>query len=193
MGLLDQLVSTLGGGSGGGSGGQQQVQSIANGQGNFGDPASPDHAALSGMMSHVPPGVLQQVLGQVAGNLDPQAYAQHVTPGAGGNNPLGGLESAALGMVASTLIGKLTGGGGLSAQDLMSRIPGLATTNPSQMDAGQVAKVAQYAQQNHPGLFGQAAADIGQQQPPGVLGALLGHAGLSQGAAALASHFLGGH
>ena len=50
MGLLDQVMSRLEGG-----GGQQQVQQIANGQGNFADPSSPDHSAVSAMMSHVPP------------------------------------------------------------------------------------------------------------------------------------------
>ena len=183
MGLLDQLMSTFGGG------GQPQLQTMANGQGNFADPNSPDHAGLAAMVSHVPPGVLQQVLGQVAGGMSPQAYAQHMG-GGGGTNPMGGLESAALGMVASAFMSKLTGSGGLSAQDLMSRIPGLSTTNPSQMTSGQVAQVAQYTQQNHPDLFGQAAAQVGQQQP-GLLGTLLGHAGLSQGAAGLAAHFLG--
>ena len=180
MGLLDEITSALGGG------GQQQVQQMAAGQGNFADPASPDHAGLAAMLQHVPPGVLSQVMSQVAGGMSPQAYAAHVTPGVNGTNPLGGLESAALGMVASTLMSKLTGGGVSAAN-----IPGIGSTNPSQMNPGQVAQVAQYAQQNHPDLFGQAAAQIGQQQP-GVLGALLGHAGLSQGAAALASHFLQG-
>ena len=185
MGLLDQLMSKLGGG------GQEQLQTIANGQGNFGDPGSADHSALSGLISHVPPGVLGQVLGQVAGGMNSQQYAQHVTPGAGGTDPLGGLKGAALSMIAGALMSKLTGAGGQSPQSLLSRIPGLGTTDPSQMNAGQVAQVAQYTQQNHPDLFGQAAADVGQQQP-GLLGALLGHAGLSQGAAALASHVLGG-
>ncbi len=176
MALFDQIASALGGG--------QNLQQMAAGQGNFGDPNSPDHAGLSAMLSHVPPGVLSSVMSQVAGRMDRQAYAAHVTPGVNGTNPLGGLESAALGMIASTLMAKLTGGGVSPAS-----IPGAGGVDPSQMSAGQVAQVAQYAQQNHPDLFGQAAAQVGQQQP-GLLGALLGHAALSQGAAALASHFL---
>ena len=183
MGLLDTITSALGGG------GQQQVQQMANGQGNFADPNSPDHAGLSALLSHAPAGLAGQVFSQVASRMSPQAYSDHVTPGVGGTNPLGGLESGALGMIASSLMGQLTGPGGLSPQTLLSRIPGLGTTNPAQMNAGQVAQVASYAQQNHPDLFGQAAAQVGQQQP-GLLGTLLGHAGLSQGVAALASHFL---
>ena len=122
--------------------------------------------------------------------MDPQAYAQHMSGGAGGASPFSGLERTALTMVATSLMSKLTGGGGgLSPQSLLSRIPGLGTTDPSQMNAGQVAQVAQYAQQNHPAQFGQAAAEVGQQQP-GLLGTLLGHAGLSQGAQALAQHVI---
>ena len=182
MGLLDTITSALGGG------GQQQLQQMAAGQGNFGDPASADHGGLSAMLSHVPPGVLQSVMGQVAGGMDPQAYAQHVTPGAGGTDPFGGLERSALTAIAGALVGKLAGGG-TGGSSLLSKIPGLSTADPAQMNAGQVAQMAQYAQQNHPDLFGQAAAQVGQQQP-GLLGTLLGHAGLSQGAASLASHFL---
>ncbi len=182
MGLLDTLTSALGGG------GQQQVQNMAAGQGDFADPASPDHAGMAAMMQHAPPGVLSGIFSQVAGGMNPQAYSNHMTPAAGGANPMGGLESAALGMVAGALMSKLTGGG-VSQQSLLSRIPGLGTTDPSQMNAGQVAQVAQYAQQNHPDLFGQAAAQVGQQQP-GLLGALMGHAGMSQAAMGLASHFL---
>jgi hypothetical protein len=177
MGVLDQLTAALG------RGGPQRLQQIAAGQGDFGQPSSADHAGLSAMLQHVPPVNLSSVLSQVAGRMDPQAYGQHVTQGVNGTDPLGGLESAALGMVASTLMSKLTGGGVSPGS-----MPGLGTMDPSQMDAAQV---PQYAQQNHPDLFGQAADQIGQQQP-GLLGALLGHAGLSQGAAALASHFLSG-
>ena len=181
MGLLDTLESALGGS------GPQQVQQMAAGQGDFSTPASPDHAGLATMMQHAPQGALSQIFGQVAGGMNPQAYAQHVNP-AGGSSPLSGLESAGLSMVAGALMSKLAGGG-VSGGSLLSAIPGLGTTEPSQMNAGQVAQVAQYAQQNHPGLFGQAAAQVGQQQP-GLLGTLMGHAGVSQGAMALASHFL---
>ncbi len=170
MGLFDTLTSALGGG------GQQQVQNMAAGQGDFADPGSPDHAGMATRMQHAPPGVLSGILSQVAPAVG------------GGTNPMGGLESAALGMVAGALMSKLTGGG-VSQQSLLSRIPGLGTTDPQQMNAGQVAQVAQYAQQNHPDLFGQAAAQVGQQQP-GLLGALMGHAGMSQAAMGLASHFL---
>lgn len=192
MGLLDEIVSKLGGTSGDGDADTRtRLQNMAGGRGNFADPASADHSALSGLMSHVPQGVLQQVLGGVAGGMDRQSYSQHATPGVGGTDPFGSLGGSALSMIASALIGKLTGPGGQSGQSLLSKIPGLSTIDPNQMNSNQVSQVAQYAQQNHPDQFGQAAAEVGQQQPS-LLGTLMGQGGLSQAASALASHVLGG-
>ena len=181
MGLLQQIGSMIGG--------EQNVQSMAAGQGNFSDPNAPDHQNFQQMVRHAPPGMLEQVFSHVAQNVNPQDYSNHVTPGVGGTNPLGGLGSGALGMIASTLMGKLTGGGGYNSGSLLSRIPGLRTTDPRQMDEHQVASLASYTQQNHPDLYGQAAAQIGQQQPD-ILHSFLGKAGLAIGAAALASHFM---
>jgi hypothetical protein len=141
------------------------------------------------MVSNAPPGVLQQVFPHVAGKMNPEEYSDHITPGAGGTNPLGALGAGGLGIIASALLGKLTGGGGYNQGNLLSRIPGLHTTDPNQMDENQVASLARYTQQNHPDLFGQAAALVGQQQP-GLLHGFLGKAGLALGAAALASHFI---
>ena len=184
MGLLDQLSAALGGNGNP----TPQLQSIANGQGDFSSPDSTDHAQLNTMVSQASPGVLGEIFSKVASQMSPQQYTAHVAPQANSASPLGGLESAALGMVASTLMSKLAGGG-VSSSGLLSRLPGLGTTDPAKMNASDVAQVAQYTQQNHAEIFGQAASQVAQQQP-GLLGALLGQSGLSQGAAALASHFL---
>jgi len=182
MGLLQQLGSMIGGEAG--------VQNMASGQGNFSDPNAADHQNFQQMVRQAPPGLLEQVFSHTAQNVNPQEYADHVTPGVGGTNPLGGLGSGGLGMIASALMSKLTGGGGYNQGSLLSRIPGLHTTDPRQMDENQVASLARYTQQNHPDLFGQAAAQVGQQQPD-ILHSFLGKAGLAIGAAALASHFMG--
>ena len=68
-------------------------------------------------------------------------------------------------------------------------MPGLRTTDPTQMKADDVAAVARYTQQNHPEAFGQAATEIAQKEPA-LLQSFLGKAGLSLGVAALASHFI---
>ena len=183
MGLVDQLGSLFGGGD---------AQKMAAGQGNFEDPNSPDQQRLQAMLSQMNPQQLQQAFSQAAQNMNPQDYSQHITPGAGGTNPLGALGGGGLGTVASMLmqhLGGATGGGGGLA-GLLSKVPGLQTTDPNKMDAGQVASLAQYTQQNHPDVFGRVAAQLGQQQP-GLLNSFLGKAGLAVGAAALASHFMG--
>lgn len=178
MGLLSDLGSMLGG---------EEAQRMASGQGDYQNPDSPDTQRMQRMVSQAAPQQLQQVFSQAAQQMNPQDYAEHITPGAGGTNPLGGVGAGGLSTIASTLLQHL-GAGGI-AGGLLSRIPGLSTTNPSQMDAGQVAALARYTQQNRPDIFGQAAAQIGQQQPD-LLHSFIGKAGLALGAAALASHFI---
>jgi len=178
MSFLSEIGSMLGG---------QDAQRIAAGQGNFQDPSSPDAQRMQGMMSQADPQHLQQVFSQTAQQMNPQDYEQHLNP-AGGSSPLAGLGSGGLSTIASALLQHL--GGGSFASSLLSRIPGLSTADPRQMDANQVGALARYAQQNHPDAFGRAAAQIGQQQPD-LLHSFLGKAGLAIGAAALASHFMG--
>ena len=179
MSLLSSLGSLFGG---------QEAQQMAAGQGNYNDPGSSDMQRMQAMMSRMDPQQLQQLMSQAAQRMDPQEYSQHITPGAGGTNPLGGVGGGGLSAIASALMQHLGGGGGM-AGGLLSRIPGLHTTDPSQMDENQVAAMARYAQQNHPQAFGAAAAQVAQQQPD-LLHSFLGKAGLAIGAAALASHFI---
>ena len=187
MSLLSEIGSLLGA--------PQDAQRMASGQGNFQDPSSSDAQRMQAMVSRADPQQLQQIFSQAAQRMDPQEYAQHVTPGAGGTNPLGGLGSGGLSTIASALLQHLTGGagggsGGGMLSGLLSRIPGLSTTDPRQMDENQVAALARYTQQNEPQAFGRAAAQVGQQRPD-LLHSFLGKAGLAIGAAALASHFIG--
>ena len=133
------------------------------------------------------PQQLQQIFSRTAQQMNPQEYSDHVTPGVGGTNPLGNVGAGGLSTIASLLMQHLGGSG--AAGSLLSRIPGLQTTDPQQMDPNQVAALARYTQQNHPDVFGSVAAQLGQQQP-GLLNSFLGKAGLAVGAAALASHFM---
>jgi hypothetical protein len=181
MGLLQEIGSMIGG--------EGQLHNVAAGGGNYADPNSGDTQNFQRMAGQAQPGVLQQVFSHVAGRMSPQEYSDHITPGVGGTNPLGGLGAGGLGAIASALVGKLTGGGGYNQGSLLSCIPGLKTADPNQMDEGQVASLARYTQQNHPNLFGEAAAQVGQQHPD-LLHSFLGKAGLAIGAAALASHFI---
>jgi hypothetical protein len=181
MSLLSELGSIFTG---------QNGQRIAAGQGNFQDPNSPDMQQLQQDLPQADPAHVQDAFTQAAQQMNPQQYSDHITPGVGGTNPLGGIGAGGLSTIASALMQHLTGG--VVAGNLLGRMAGLTTTNPNQMDENQVASLARYTQQNHPDIFGRAAAQIGQQQP-GLLHSFLGKAGLALGAAALASRFIGPH
>lgn len=181
MGLLSELGSMLNG---------DDAQRMAAGQGNFQDPNSPDMQQLQKVLPQADQGQLSSVFSHAAQQMDPQAYADHVTPGVGGTDPLGALGKGDLATIASTLMQHLSGSG--VGGGLLSRITGLNTTNPQQMDENQVAALSRYTQQNHPDIFGRVAAQLGQQKPD-LLHSFLGKAGLAIGVAALAKHFLGPH
>lgn len=163
------------------------AQRLAGGQGNFENPSTADSQGLRTLLSKVDPDQAQQGFTKAAQQMDPQSYASHITPGVGGTNPLGSLTSGGLGSIASLLVQHLTGANG-NADNLLRQVPGLRTTQPSQMDAGQVASLASYTQQNRPDIFGRVASQLGQQQPD-LLHSFLGKAGLAIGAAMLARHF----
>jgi hypothetical protein len=182
MGLLQAITDSIG---------SENLKRFAGGNVNLEDPNSPDLQHLQEMLKNIDPDQLQQLLGKAAQKVDPQEYSDHVTPSAGGTNPLGALSTAGLGSIAGVLVNCLkksaTSGG--PSESPLGEVPGLRTTDPTEMDAGDVAAVARYAQANHPDAFGQAATQIAQKQPA-LLHTFLGKAALAVGVAALASHFI---
>jgi hypothetical protein len=199
MGLMDQLGGMLGGGqgagagegTGAGAGGMQQILGRFMGGGaNFGDGRSDDHQHFNQMMGHASDDDLGAAFSHAARGVDPNAYREHVTPGASGTDPLGGLGRGGLGTIASALIGQLGGSGGGGMASMLGRIPGLSHSDPHQMSSGDVAALADYTRQNHPDAFGRAAAQVGRQDP-GALQQLLGNKAMMMAAAAMASKFLG--
>jgi hypothetical protein len=182
MGLLQQITDTIG---------SDNLKRLAGGNVNLEDPNSPDLQHLQEMIKNIDPDKLQQLLSKAAQRVDPQEYSDHVTPGAGGTNPLGNLPTTALGSIAGALVNclKKTAASGGTAESPLEEVPDLETTNPKEMSADDVAAVARYAQANHPDAFGQAATQIAQKQPA-LLHSFLGKAALAVGVAALASHFI---
>jgi len=182
MGLLQEITDSVG---------SENLKRFAAGNANLDDPNSTDFQHLQQMIKNIDPDQLQQLLAKATQKVDPDEYSDHVTPGAGGTNPLGNLSTASLGTIASVLVNALkksapSGGAGESP---IEEVPGLQTTDPKEMDASDVASVAKYAQANHPEAFGQAATQIAQKQPA-LLHSFLGKAALAVGVAALASHFI---
>lgn len=179
MGLLQDIADSLS---------SDKLKQFQAGGADFEDPSSPDQKALQDLIQRMDPQEVQDVLAKSARQADPQEFSDHITPGAGGTNPLGGLQSGGLAAIAAALLKNLQQvGPDAGAQP--SKIPGLQTTDPNAMDSDDVAKVARYAQQNHPEAFGKAAAEIGQQQP-GLLNSFLGKSAMAVAAAALASHYI---
>jgi hypothetical protein len=182
MGLLQEIADSIG---------SDNLKRLSAGNANFDDPNSPDVQHLQQMMKNIEPDQLQRLLEKVTQKVDPQEYSDHVTPGANGTNPLGQLNAAGLGSIASVLVNclKKTSSAGGTSESPLEDVPGLQTTDPKAMDASDVAAVARYTQANRPEAFGQATSQIAQKQPA-LLHSFLGKAVLAVGAAALASHFI---
>jgi hypothetical protein len=182
MGILQDIAASIG---------NQDLQRLSDGNANFDDSSSPDLGRLQQMIKNIDPEKLQQIFAGAASETDPQEYSDHVTPNVGGTNPLGGLSAAALGSLATILVNHLRSAGSASGagKSPLDQVPDLQTKDPKQMDADDVAAVAKYTQENHPQVFGQAAAQVAQQQPS-ILHSFVGKAALAIGAAALASHYI---
>jgi len=196
MSIFEQIAGALGGPRKA----EQQLDRYAQGQANFDDPRSPDFQSWNELVGAAPPQVTQDAFTQAARQVDPREYYEHVTPGARGTDPLGGLGRGALGTLAGALMGQLmngglgglgglTGMGGRQQPDLSQMIPGLRTTDPRQMSPDEVAALANYMRQHHPEAFGRAAAEVGQREPS-LLESLLGNKALMMGAAALGAKLL---
>ncbi|MGI8854149.1 MAG: hypothetical protein ACR2JW_00230 [Thermomicrobiales bacterium] len=176
------------------------------------DPAqSNDQQDMGQLMGGVPQDQFQQHTANALSQVNPQEYQNHVTPGAGGTNPLGGLGKGLLGSLAGSLVGNLIGGqmgggmgslagslagsvmGGQAAQGGiggLANMLGLNHTDPQQMDEQDVAKLAAHAQQNNPGALAATAAQY--QNQPNVLQSLLGNKALLLAGAGLAAGVMSG-
>ena len=176
MSFFDQIANAMGG--------SEKVERFARGEADFADDRSPDFQHWNDLVGAAPPERLREAIGEAARRVDSREYDDHVTPGVGGTDPLGGLGKGALAGLAASLLRNLGGGGGLT--DL---IPGLRTSDPNRMSPRDVADLAKYARERDPDAFSRAATEIGHQEP-NVLRSLLGNKALMLGAAALAAKVL---
>jgi len=179
MGLLQDIADAVG---------ANRVQHLADGEGQFEEQGSQDHATLQELLKKVDPNQLRSILTQATQQVNPQEYSDHVTPGVNNTDPLGALKGGGLAAIATTLLNQLRQAGSNVAQQ-PQQIPGVQRTDPQEMNSDDVAAMARYTQKEHPEAFGKAAAEIGQNQP-GLLNSFLGKAAMAAAAAALASHFI---
>lgn len=185
------------------------LQRLSSGNTDLAQPN--DQEEMAKLMGGVPQDAFQRHAADALGQVDPQEYQNHVTPGVGGTNPLGGLGKGMLGSLAGSLIGNMLGnqaGGGLGnlagslagsvmggqaasggLGDLASKL-GLGHSDPQQMSAEDVAKVAAHAQQNDPGALATTAAQY--QNRPDILHSILGNKALLLAGAGLAAGVLSG-
>ena len=115
-----------------------------------------------------------------------QQYSDHVTPGVGGTDPIGGLGAGQKSDLATTLITTLITAGIKKAT--ISRGSGVSNIRPENMSTQDLASLAQWMQQNHPELLGQAASQL--QDKPDLLQGLLGNEALMGAATSLLTGFL---
>ena len=139
-------------------------------------------------INQVPQQQFQQYAQQGISQTAPQDYSNHITPGVGGTNPLGGLGSGVLGSLAGSLMGHLMGGQGNSPG--MANQMGTQTTDPQQMNEQGVSKMAQYAHQHNPGALATTAAQY--QNKPDVVQAVLGNKALTIALGGLAAAAMAG-
>ena len=105
MGLLQEIADAIGG---------DKLKQFEKGQGTFDDQSSPDQSALQDLIKRIDPKQLQEVLARSAQQVDPQEYADHVTPGVGNTDPLGQLKGGSLASIAAVLLNQLKQAGSTS-------------------------------------------------------------------------------
>src|SRR5687767_10340680 len=109
MGLLDQLGGMMNSGGSGGGDVQQLLGRFMGGSANVHDPNHDDHRQFQHMMGQSSDEDLSHAFSHAARNVDGREYQQHVTPGAGGTDPLGSVGGGGLATLASALMSNLGG------------------------------------------------------------------------------------
>ena len=98
MGFLQDIAASIGG---------DDLKRLSAGEANFDDPDSNDQQNVQELIKNIDPRKLQQILAQAAEKTNPQEYSDHITPGVGGTNPLGSLNTGALGSIAAAFVNQL--------------------------------------------------------------------------------------
>jgi len=171
MSILEQIL------------GGQQGERFTQQKADFSSHQTDDFSKWNDLVGSAPPDHVEEAYTHAARQVPHEEYRDHVTPGVGGTNPLGDLGGGMLGTLAGRLLG------GLSGNASPGSIPGVRTTNPSEMSEHDVATLADYMRRNHPEQFGKVAAEVGRENPS-MLQKLMGNKMLLLAAAGLAGKML---
>jgi hypothetical protein len=160
-----------------------------------------EQIAASAGMSPETVSELHQVLGSVSAQqlggavtqavqqVPAEEYAEHTDPGVGGTDPFGALGGGQLASLAATILSALAAKGVSKSE--VAQQTGTGPINPSEITPEQMAAIAQWVQQNHPEVLGQAAQKY--QQQPDILHSLLGNKALMAAAAVLGAKYMADH
>ena len=164
MTLVDRIAGAIGG--------TDHLERFMRGEANFDNERSPDLQRWNDLAGAAPPEDLRASIAEAARQVDGREYAEHITPGAGGTDPLGGA-------------GGTDPLGGLG-QGTLATLARSLLRSPA-----DVAAVANYLRQRNPEAFGRAAEEVGRTHP-NALQSLLGNKALMLGAAILAAKVMAG-
>jgi hypothetical protein len=176
MRWFSQIASMLGGNN-------QAIQRILTGNADLSNPRSKDNAVFGQLIQNVSKEDLASIFSETSNQTGNEPSRL------GAPSLFSSLDHGALVTIATTIISALMGHAGFNINQLTQFIPGLRTTDPNQMDAFDVTSLTNWTRQNHPQAFGQAAAEIGKQDP-GLLQHLLGNRTLTTAASKLAQKYL---
>lgn len=168
---LNDIISSLTGGSAGQPGGSQI-----------------DPNQWNQTVGSIPQEQFGQAAAQAVGGIDPRSYHTHITPGVGGTNPLGQLAPQQQTGLAQSILSALLSHGLNPGQ--IGQQAGVGQINPGQMSPGDLAGLLRWLQQNHPGALGSVASQY--QNQPNMLQAILGNPALMSTIVSLGEQFLGG-
>jgi hypothetical protein len=145
-----------------------------------------DYNDWNQMVGAAPPDRFGRSAYDAVRDMDPREYYEHTQPGVGGTDPFGALPRDQSQGLIGTLLQNLFGRG-VGEQDIRQGT-GLSTFDPNRMSPEDMARLAQWAQRNHPQAFGYTAAQY--RDKPDLLQSLLGNKALMAMAIGLGAKIL---
>jgi len=145
-------------------------QGMGGNQGNQGN-QSGGYDNWNEMVGSAPPDRFGRAAYDAVRGVDPREYQDHVTPGVGGTDPLGAMDSGQRSGLAQKVLGELFRRG-MSERDI-SQQTGVRNLNPNSMGAADLGQLLGWMQQSQPKAYGRVATQYKDQ--PNMLEGLLGN------------------
>jgi hypothetical protein len=134
-----------------------------------------EQTQLNEALARVPQGRLREAVTNAIKRVPSEEFYAHTEPAVNGTDPFGSLAKADLTRVVASVLGVLTSKGVTPAQ--VAQRTGAATSDPKYVTSDDMARIAQWLQQEHPDVIGQVAEQY--QANPKILQVLLGNKALA--------------